>query len=216
MKIAGVSNKTSTAAQSFIKTLAKAVLCGFIICTAVSLSEFDAQSREISSSVLRLHILADSDSAQAQSLKLMVRDRVQECCAEIFSSCTSEEEAKAAARANLDRLTSEAQSVLRAAGCGCEVHGEITNMYFTTRVYDDVTLPAGNYDAVRLTIGSGRGHNWWCVMYPPICVSASGAEISDVLDPKQTSLVTDEGIQYKFKIYEIYKDIEEKINSKRK
>ena len=212
MKISGVSNKQDKFdAQMFLKTLVKSVLCGFIICTAISFSEFDAQSREISNNIFRLHILADSDSTQAQALKLMVRDRVQECCAEIFSSCASKEEAEAAARENLDLICDEARKVLRKAGSGSEVRGEITNMYFTTRVYGDVTLPAGNYDALRLTIGSGRGHNWWCVMYPPICISASEAEISDVLDPRQTSLVTDESVQYKFKIYELYENLVNKF-----
>ncbi len=194
--------------SSFV-VLFKAVLCGFIICFVFSMIGFDAQSKEISEEVFRLHILANSDSTEDQSLKLDVRDVVQEFCYNIYDDAQSKEEAEEIISEKLPEIIAVAQEEVDRQGYDYKVNGEIVNMYFTNRVYNDITLPAGNYDAVRITIGSGEGHNWWCVMFPPICISAAenDADISDVLTQEQTEMVTDESYEYKFKVYEIYQNL---------
>ncbi len=196
------------------KLLTKAVCCAVCICFAMSMTSFDAQSREISQEVLRLHILANSDSEFDQSLKLEVRNMVQQVCYNIYSDVDSVREAKTIVSEHLDEIEAAAQSVVNQWGCSYDVKCELVNMYFTTRVYDSITLPAGSYDAVRVTIGSGEGHNWWCVMFPPICIGTAGndADISDVLTDEQTELVSQPSYTYKFKVYEWYRDLTELFN----
>lgn len=198
------------------KLLFRSVLCAFVVCFAMSMVSFDAESKEISTEVFRLHILANSDSEEDQNLKLAVRDAVLEYCSGIYGSAETKEEAENIISDKLDSIVKVAQNEVNRQGYDYTVHGEIVNMYFTNRTYDDVTLPAGDYDALRLTIGEGEGHNWWCVMFPPICISAAEntADISDVLDDEQTELVTEGSYQYKFKIYELYQNLMEKLDEK--
>lgn len=191
------------------KIIAKSLLCGLIISFLMSMTSFDARSNEISNEVLRLHILANSDSLSDQSLKLEVRDEVQRMCREIFKNAHSKQEAENIVKNKLPEIREAAKRVLSEHGCNYDVNAELVNMYFTNRVYDSITMPAGNYDAVRITIGNGSGHNWWCVMFPPICVGA--ADISDVLSDDECELVSDESYRYKFKIYEVYQNLMEKI-----
>lgn len=193
----------------FMRNCFRAVLCAFVICSVLSMVSFDAQSKEIAGEVFRLHILANSDSEEDQNLKLDVRDVVQQFCYNIYDEAKTKEEAERIISDNLDEIVAVAQGEVDRQGFDYKVRGEIVNMYFTNREYDDITLPAGYYDAVRITIGSGEGHNWWCVMFPPICISAAEntAEISDVLDEEQTELVTDKSYQYKFKVYELYQNL---------
>ncbi|MDE7390524.1 MAG: stage II sporulation protein R, partial [Lachnospiraceae bacterium] len=157
---------------------------------------------------------ANSDSEEDQNLKLDVRDCVQQLCYNMYNTAQNKEEAEKIAQESLQRIISVAQNEVNRQGYDYQVHGEIVNMYFENRTYDDITLPAGNYDAVRLTIGEGAGHNWWCVMFPPICVSAceNTADISDVLNDEQTDLVTNSGYTYKFKVYELYQNLMEYVN----
>lgn len=198
----------------FMKNCFRAVLCAFVICFALSMVSFDASSKAISQEVFRLHILANSDSEEDQKLKLDVRDIVQEYCYNIYDKADTKEEAEAVISENLSNIISVAQKEVYRQGFNYTVKGKIVNMYFTNRTYEDITLPAGYYDAVRLTIGSGEGHNWWCVMFPPICISAAEdtADISDVLDDNETELVTEQSYQYKFKVYEIYQNLMNKLN----
>ena len=117
----------------------------------------------------------------------------------------------------LPEIIDVAQKEVRKRGFSYPIKAEIVNMYFTNRVYDNITLPAGDYDALRITIGDGKGHNWWCVMFPPICINAAenNSKISDVLDYEETKLVTDEKYEYKFKIYEIYQNLMEELDNRK-
>ncbi len=197
-----------------VKTAVKALICGFVVCFAFSMTKFDAQSRAISQQVVRLHILANSDSEEDQQLKLMVRDRVQQMCADIYPADCDKAAAERIIAQRIESITQEAQRVVREQGYDYSVSGELVDMYFTNRVYGNITLPAGKYKALRLKLGSGEGHNWWCVMFPPICISASGADISDVLSDEQTQLVTSGKAEYKFKVYEMYEQLVKAIDEK--
>lgn len=209
MKKTALLNGDNDKMTVFMRNCFRAVLCAFVICSVLSMVSFDAQSKEISQEVFRLHILANSDSEEDQNLKLDVRDVVQQFCYNIYDEAETKEEAERIISDNLGEIVAAAQGEVDRQGFDYRVSGEIVNMYFTNREYDDITLPAGYYDAVRITIGSGEGHNWWCVMFPPICISAAEntAEISDVLDGEQTELVTDKSYQYKFKVYELYQNL---------
>lgn len=126
---------------------------------------------ELRGSVLRLHILANSDSEQDQQLKLMVRDKLLE--SGLFESAESLSEAEAIAEEKLDKITDIAERVLRENGCNHKVTAELADVDFGDRTYGDITMPAGRYRALRIKIGSAEGHNWWCVMYPPLCLPAA-------------------------------------------
>ena len=177
-----------------------------LISSAVSFAETCAPIR---SEVLRLHILANSDSDQDQKLKLAVRDRILKL--DLFSSesTSSKEETEQEAAAALSEIEAAAREELRIQGCSGDVKAELVRMYFTTRVYENVTLPAGYYDAVRITIGKGAGHNWWCVLYPPLCIPAAEAEQPlDVFTPEEEEIITgQEEYEIRFFVVELYESI---------
>lgn len=135
-------------------------------------------------SVLRLHILANSDSSCDQQLKLCIRDALLERSDEIFGDADSFEEAQENAAGHLKLIEQIATETLKERGCNDPVSAEITRMYFDERVYGDITMPAGEYTALRVEIGEAQGHNWWCVMYPPLCIPAACEET--VEDDKKT------------------------------
>ncbi|MBR5683497.1 MAG: stage II sporulation protein R [Ruminococcus sp.] len=126
---------------------------------------------ELRSSVLRLHILADSDSARDQQLKLKVRDELLR--SGLFNGAADLSEAEAIAAESLGDIERTAERVLRENGCGDKVTAELADVEFDERIYGDITMPAGRYRALRIKIGRAGGHNWWCVMYPPLCLPAA-------------------------------------------
>lgn len=133
-------------------------------------------------SVLRLHILAESDSDRDQQLKLYVRDALLE--SGILDGADSLAEAEAIAADRLPDIERIAETVLRANGCELPVEAELADTEFDVRTYGDITMPAGTYRALRVKIGSAQGHNWWCVMYPSLCMPAA----CEVTDDRQTEL----------------------------
>ncbi len=168
-------------------------VCGALVLSMVlSLCGLYGECQGIRSRVLRLHILANSDSEADQQLKLQVRDAVTAAAAGWLDEATNAAEARALAQQQLPRLQAVAQQTVQQAGYAYPVQVQLCRMYFTTRRYDTVTMPAGMYDAVRLTIGSGQGHNWWCVVFPPMCLGAAtdGGALQQVLSDPQQELVT--------------------------
>ena len=165
-------------------------------------------------SVLRLHILADSDSERDQQLKLNVRDALLE--SGILEGADSLSEAENIAEEKLSDIERIAEAVLRANGCELDVEAELADTEFDVRTYGDITMPSGTYRALRVKIGSAEGHNWWCVMYPSLCVPVA----SEITDNKQAELdaFDDEqlDIMYKPEKYEIRFAIWDKIKELRK
>ena len=151
----------------------KAVSGALVICLTLSVCQLHGTCESVREDVVRLHILANSDSAEDQALKLKVRDAILEASADWQEVAATPEEALALAKARLPHIQAVAQEVMAAEGYTYPVRAEVCRMYFTTRQYDPVTLPAGQYDAVRISIGEAEGQNWWCVMYPPLCVGAA-------------------------------------------
>lgn len=122
-------------------------------------------------SVLRLHILANSDSERDQELKLKVRDKLLRCG--IFEAAEGLAEAEEIAEDRLKDIVDIAEAVLRENGCSDDVTAELADVDFDDRTYGDITMPSGRYRALRIKIGEAEGHNWWCVMYPPLCLPAA-------------------------------------------
>jgi stage II sporulation protein R len=171
---------------------------------------------------VRLHILANSDSAEDQRLKLMVRDRVLEEAANIFST-GEREDVLEVARENLGRIEEIVLDEISKQGYSYGATAEVGRYYFPTRDYGDIVLPAGEYDAVRVLIGEGKGQNWWCVVFPPLCVGGTRAGeaegyLEKNLDRGSYEIIqTDENkkadIQFKFKIVELFSEVKEKLGA---
>lgn len=123
----------------------------------------------IAKQVVRLHVLANSDSDADQKLKLMVRDRVLECAKIFLQDADSADETKAEILENLDALKKAAEDEIQKQGYAYPVKVKLENCYFPMKSYGDCTFPAGNYDALRVCIGKAEGRNWWCVLYPNLC-----------------------------------------------
>ncbi|MCL4426017.1 MAG: stage II sporulation protein R [Firmicutes bacterium] len=120
--------------------------------------------------LIRLHIIANSDSQQDQEVKLQVRDAVLEYLTPYLKDVSNREEARSIVIAHYRQIEEIAQATLRQAGFQYGTHLEVGRFPFPTRTYGDVTLPAGDYQALRVILGSGTGANWWCVLFPPLCL----------------------------------------------
>ena len=183
----------------------RAVTVALVVCLTLSVCRLHGTCEGVRENVVRLHILANSDSAEDQALKLKVRDAVLDAAADWQEVATTPDEALALAEERLPALQAVAQEVVATEGYDYAVHAEVCRMYFTTRQYDTVTLPAGTYDAVRLSIGAGEGQNWWCVMYPPLCVGAATDRkqaTSLWSDPQRELVQGGERYVVKFKVVE--------------
>ena len=157
-------------------------------------------STQVKTDTLRLHIIANSDSDFDQELKLRVRDRVLEYTGGLFAEASGKTEAEALAKYSASDIKAVAEEVIAENGADYSVSVEITNMWFETRTYDGFTLPAGDYDAVRIIIGAGEGHNWWCVMYPPLCLP--GAENALQKYGANAKFVEGDGFEIRFAVLE--------------
>lgn len=194
----------------FMKLFIKSACIAFVLTVIYSMIPFQTECKEISDEVFRLHILANSDKDYDQELKLKVRDKVLIYTESLFEKAQSKEEAESLISNNLQDICNTAQKEVTDNGYDYSVTAQITKMYFTTRTYESYTLPSGMYDALRITIGSGEGHNWWCVMYPSICISSEESQdeaAKETFNDNQYDIVKNEKYEYKFKIVEIFEKI---------
>lgn len=132
--------------------------------------------------LLRLHVIADSDAPAAQAVKLEVRDAVLERAQRLLARCTDADEAWRVLGAHLTDLWNAAAARLESLGCDLSLSVQAGVFTFPDRDYGSVTLPAGDYRALRVIIGSGQGRNWWCVLYPNLCLPAEDGYNSVILD----------------------------------
>ena len=159
-----------------------------------------AAGNEIRSETLRLHIIANSDSEEDQQLKLKIRDAVLEATGELFAEVSGKTEAVAAAEYSSDDIKAIAKEIIASEGFDYEVQVEVTEMWFETRSYEGFTLPAGDYDAVRIIIGEGEGKNWWCVMYPALCIPGAEKPLEKYGD--NADFVSGNGFEIRFAVIE--------------
>ena len=199
------------------KMLDIAMLLGTAIALITALfAGFARDCDSLRDSTFRLHILANSDSEEDQRIKYALRDYMLTELGGVFGSCESKEETEARVRRNLPYIEQRANDFLRENGCSDTVHCEVGSADFPTRMYGSLTLPAGRYDALRVVIGSGAGQNWWCVLYPSVCLRAASAEVSPL--PRRTlyesrksadratadSLLAQRGgIEFRFALYDL-------------
>ena len=170
------------------------LICVIAIC---AVTPTVAMSEDISNNVLRLHIIANSDSAEDQALKLKVRDKVVSLSEALYADCSSLDEAIAVTSENLDIIRDTAQKTL----------AFITEEYFSTRYYDNFTLPAGMYNSIKIEVGEAKGKNWWCVMFPTVCISGCTDDFDETLTEEEKEMLTSGKYIVRFKAVEIYEKI---------
>ena len=197
-----------------IKRLEISVALGLVISMIVSIAGFGAECKNIREDVVRLHILANSDSEADQNVKLAVRDALLECGAEIFSGTADKNNAAEYLETEKEKLTETANRVLKENGFDYSAQVFLVNEYFNTRTYENFTMPAGEYLALKVILGEGKGHNWWCVMFPPLCLPAASeqTDINAVFSENGVKIIEgNKGYEIRFKIVEIIEDIIYKI-----
>lgn len=174
----------------------------------------ERQQQALAGQLIRLHVVANSDSAQDQSIKQDVRDAVLREAEIIMAPAESQAEAKALLRNQLDFLEDTANQTLSDLGCREDAKVSLKRELFGTRTYETFSLPGGYYDALRVEIGSGQGKNWWCVVYPQLCSAATVDNTTAVaamggLSQDQVAMVTGETpeYQFKFKTLELLEDL---------
>jgi len=171
--------------------------------------------RQLSEKVLRFHVLANSDSVEDQSLKLAVRDAVGGFMQEKMRNLNSKTACEKMVAEQITEIEAIAEQVITEAGYSYKVHAELTKCKFPIKTYGNYTFPAGNYDALKVTIGNGRGQNWWCVMYPNMCFENSMYEVVNeeseenlraVLDEEEYRAVLNSGnYEVRFWLFEIFR-----------
>lgn len=183
----------------------------------ISISSYASTvSKNLSDNFFRLHILANSNSEKDQNLKLKVRDAIIEYMNSQNYSEYTKSQIVTTVNNNLDIYKQIAEDTIKNAGFDYPVSIEIGNFYFPTKIYGNISLPAGNYDALRIKIGESKGENWWCSLFPPLCfvdISSgiidedSKNDLKENLSEEEFAIITtnnDETIKLKFKILEIF------------
>lgn len=189
---------------AFCLLLASLVWCGTVIADRKTLDE----------ELVRLHIVAASDSRADQEVKLRIRDAVTEYLTGAMSDIADAQEAKAYLTEKLPRLEALANRVLEEAGFDDRAVVSLEKEAFDTRVYDTFTLPAGVYDALRITIGEGSGRNWWCVVFPTLCVPATAqgfeetAREAGLEEALACALTGEEGYEVRFFLLDVLGKLE--------
>ncbi len=188
----------------------------FFYTTICAISYAENVSTDLSDNLLRLHVIANSDSSEDQNLKYVVRDNLLNYMNTICKNCSTKQEAINLVEENISKFEQIASDTIKQNGFDYNVQIKIGNFEFPTKTYGDIALPAGFYDAMRVEIGEAKGQNWWCVMFPPLCFVdvTSGIvpeESKDLMENNLTeeefALVSDksnEGIKFKFKLLEFF------------
>lgn len=168
-----------------------------------------AKQSSLSSSLVRLHVIAVSDDEYEQALKLRVRDGVLSYISPKLRDVKSAQQAQEIIKSELDGIKAAAES--SAEGRSVEV--TLSQEYYPTRNYEKFSLPAGKYQSLRVILGEGEGHNWWCVVFPPLCISAAEQEQAvESMSEDMRGIVTEEdGREYKFRILELWGELMELI-----
>lgn len=193
--------------------LAKAMACGFIAAAALGWLRTAGAAEQLPESVLRLHVVANSDSPEDQRVKLMVRDAVLREAENWCGGAESLEEANFAVCTHLEGIVNAANRRLAQAGYGARARGMVTEMYFPTKEYKGFALPAGRYRALRVTIGEGKGRNWWCVVFPALCLGAARGDVLGEL-PEGEREVAEGGVTVGFKVAEWYEEVKNWLRGK--
>ena len=197
-----------------LKPIDITVFLTLIICIIATIS-FENDCKGIREDVLRLHGIANSDEDYDQELKLQVRDALLISGEKVFSGSEDIISAEKSIADKKDVLLNTAEETITNLGFDYDVKIELARSYFPTKTYGELTLPAGYYKAVRVIIGEGKGKNWWCIMFPPLCLPAATDNkevMGDFLSDKEMDIVTsDPKIEVRFWLIEKYYELKNKL-----
>ena len=199
------------------KRLIQSISGGLIVCLLLGCCGAYGTCEGVRDRVLRLHVIANSDSAEDQRVKLMVRDAILEATGAYLGEADDEAEAAEIARQMVPVMRKAAEETLRREGSDHGVTVAVGEAYFPTREYESVTLPAGEYEAVRVIIGEGKGKNWWCVLFPPLCLGAAAkprANTDTVLTWGQRQWVKGQKLTVKFLVVEWVESLQKRLRRK--
>lgn len=193
------------------RLLGRALVCGFVLAALCSFFPFAAACGQLPRDVVRLHVVANSNGAEDQAVKLLVRDAVLEEAARWYQGAGAMEEASSQLCTHLQSIAGAARQVLGEQRVGYSATAQMTEMYFPTRDYGDFRLPAGRYRTLRVTLGEGAGKNWWCVVFPSLCLPAATQEEALLTLPEGERQVVEGGqdVQVKLKAVELWESLRE-------
>lgn len=182
-----------------------------IALSLTTLAALWAQGRHssISGKLVRFHVIAVSDDEYEQQLKLRVRDAVLEYISPKLEEAESSSQAREILTAELDNIRETAQAVSEGRG----VTVTLTRENYPTKSYEGFTLPAGEYESLRVILGEGQGHNWWCIVFPPVCLSAAQADtVEEQLGEEDFCLISEDGgYELRFRALELWGELVEKL-----
>lgn len=188
--------------------LFRAAVCALILAVLWDVTVYGAACQTLPDEVLRLHVVAASDSEEDQALKLAVRDEVLEVVASLGAGAQTPFEMQSALCTHLETIQKAAEDVIRQQGHGEAVQVFFVDMTFPDCVYGGFVLPAGKYRALRVVIGEGQGHNWWCMLFPSLCLpEATVAEPEEVFSEAQQEVTDTQQYEVKFLAVEWLKQL---------
>lgn len=197
------------------KQTSSLVLSFLCVLTVTGCAVLQSQQQRMAEKLIRLHVVANSDAAEDQRVKLVVRDAV---LAEAGALLADASDARAAIAGGLPQLEAAANAALRAEGSADTARVSFRRELFPTRVYSTFSLPAGVYPSLRVTLGEGNGHNWWCVIFPSLCTPATAdgfaaAAAAGGFTQAEIALMTqaDEGYSVKFRSLELLQALKTRL-----
>ncbi len=204
---------TSSLSSSKLRLWEAALFLAFGLTLTVGVWASASESA-LADRVLRLHVVANSDSGSDQARKLLVRDAVLAEAGRLLEGVDDRRGAEQALAPHLEELAQAGADALARTGRTDPVRVELTDQWFPTKEYDGFSLPAGQYRALKVTIGEGKGRNWWCVVFPPLCMASVSEQSVEsaaegVLDQDQVALITgrDGGYVLKFRLIEWWQEL---------
>ena len=162
-----------------MKKLRNGLILGLMVWALTWVGGVAADRQQLADRLVRLHIVANSDSRQDQAVKLQVRNAVLEHLQQLLTTLSDPEQAKAYLQAHLPDIQAVANDALEAAGKARSAVVTLCREPFDRRQYETFTLPAGVYNSLRIVLGQGEGHNWWCVVFPQLCVGATARHVEE-------------------------------------
>ncbi len=199
-----------------MKKLLACIICVLLSTLLISALPVDGEEK-LYDNVIRLHIIANSNSVEDQQLKLKIRDEILKCYSERLASVQSIDRAEEEVISLLDEIKETAHKVVEREGYSYSIEVDLGTEYYPTRDYEELHFPAGNYTSLRIIVGDGEGKNWWCVLFPPLCVSTAYGDriqaddsVPVGLTPEQYRIISkSDDVKYvvKFKVLELLEGI---------
>lgn len=189
-----------------MNNLKKAFICAFVLSCLLSFFSFSNTAQNISNKVLRFHIPANSNSSFDQSVKLKVKDYIFNYVTDLLSESKSYKESEKIIINNIDDIKNRTNRLLKEMNVNYKAEAKVIKDYFKTREYDTFTLPAGEYTALRIILGEGKGENWWCALYPSLCINSS-LSANELTENEAMLIENKEENKVSFLIYEWFLEI---------